>query len=296
MIAKPEHLFLCDYPVSTLKGTGSGLVQHVTCKEFHMERILLCGSETREKRKLFLLLWHKRPLCPGFLFLFLICNHFLTDVHVARFLISSPMLTSVNGQACMRRAWSLVPTPGLTLQIDHAGPGAGLPGQMELFNPVFIRHDYQALGVCPACSTHFLCQIKVQEGYINDNLELCPDTEAAIWVTSSITLSPKARKEKGKLCLSTTSVAQPHPTTPLALFPEPIIVVLINWFRDLRFPDLITGLGKYWFLFIWSYGCDCRLCTCLRSHLSFCIQGLRWLWIFSWRVGMKYLCLCWEQR
>lgn len=109
MIAKPEHLFLCDYPVSTLKGTGSGLVQHVTCKEFHMERILLCGSETREKRKLLLLLWHKRPLCPGFLFLFLICNHFLTDVHVACFLISSPMLTSVNGQACTRRAWSLGP-------------------------------------------------------------------------------------------------------------------------------------------------------------------------------------------
>lgn len=47
-----------------------------------------------------------------------------------------------------------------------------------------------------------MTKIKVQEGCINDNLELSPNTEATIWATSSITLSPKARKEKGKLCLS----------------------------------------------------------------------------------------------
>ena len=40
-------------------------------------------------------------------------------------------------------AWS----PHLGLYwIDHmARPGAGLPGQMEQFNPVFIWCDYQAL-------------------------------------------------------------------------------------------------------------------------------------------------------
>lgn len=112
--------------MNTLKGTGSGLVQPVTCKEFHMERILLCGSEIREKRKLLLLLWQKRPLCPQFLFLFLICNHFLTDVHVACFFISFPMLKSVNGWDCTHQGWSRVPAPGLTLLIDLTGPGAGL--------------------------------------------------------------------------------------------------------------------------------------------------------------------------
>ena len=82
--------------MSPFKGIGSGLVEHVTCKEFHMERILLCGSEMREERKLLLLLWHMRPLGPEFLFLFLICNHFLTDIQVACFLVSSLMLTSVH--------------------------------------------------------------------------------------------------------------------------------------------------------------------------------------------------------
>lgn len=141
-----------------------------------------------------------------------------------------------------------------------------------------------------------MTKIKVREGYINDNLELCPNTEATLWATCSITFSPKARKEKAKLCLSIAFLTRPLPTTPLALFPESIVVVLINWFRDLRFPDLITGFGKYWFLFTWSCGCDCKLCTWLSSHLSFCSQDLRWFWLFFWRVCINCLCLCCEQK
>lgn len=95
-----------------------------------------------------------------------------------------------------------------------------------------------------------------------------------------------------KYSLSHTAASN-HPP-PLALFPEPIIAVLINWFRDLRFPDLITGSGTYWFLFIWSCGRDCKLRTWLSSHLSFCTQGLGWFWLFSWRVGKGDLRLCCE--
>ena len=77
VIAKRSHLFLGGEAVNTSTGTGGGLVQPVTRKESHMERIPPCGSAIRVKRKLLLLLWQERPLCPGFLFLFLICNHFL---------------------------------------------------------------------------------------------------------------------------------------------------------------------------------------------------------------------------
>lgn len=156
---------------------------------------------------------------------------------------------------------------------------------------VTITTGWEFALLAPFTSFVSITKIKVQEGYINDNLELCPNTEAAIWAASSRTLSPQARKGKGKLCLSIASLAQPLPASPtLALFPEPIIVVLINWFRDLRFPDLITGFGKSWFLFIRSCGCDCRLCTWLTSHFSLHIQSLIWFWPFSWWAGMNYLC------
>jgi len=119
---------------------------------------------------------------------------------------------------------------------------------MELFNPVssattIMRREPARLA--PLIFLVSMTKIKVQDGCLSDNLELGPNSEAAIRATSPITLSPKARKEKGKLRLSIALLTQPLPTTPLALFPEPIRVVLINWFRDFRFPDLITGFGTY---------------------------------------------------
>ena len=63
-----------------------------------------------------------------------------------------------------------------------------------------------------------ITEIKVQAGFINDNLELCPNTEATIWAMSSIMLSPKAGKEKGKFRLSTAFIiAEPFPSPTTAL-------------------------------------------------------------------------------
>lgn len=145
-----------------------------------MEKILLCGSEIREKRKLLLLLWQKRPLCPWFFFLFLICNHFLTDFHVECFFISSPMLKSVNGWGFTWKIWSRVPAPGLTVLIDHIGPGAGLrpDGTVQPWVhlsrlPCTLRLGFARLA--PLIFFVSMTKIKVQEEYINDNLELCPN-------------------------------------------------------------------------------------------------------------------------
>lgn len=74
------------------------------------------------------------------------------------------MLTLVIGQATTQQAWSLVPTPGLTLLIGHTGPGAGLQGQMELLNPVFICHGCQALrGLAPLIFSVSMTEIKGRE-------------------------------------------------------------------------------------------------------------------------------------
>lgn len=82
-----------------------------------------------------------------------------------------------------------------------------------------VRYHVRGLAcLAPLIFFVSMIKIKVQEVYMNDNLELCPNTEATIWETSSITLSPKARKEKGQLCLSTASLAQPLPATPLLCF------------------------------------------------------------------------------
>lgn len=122
-----------------------------------MERIVLCGSEIREKRKSLLLLWQKNPLFPRSLFLFLICNHFLTDVRVACFFISSPCLNqlmaglhsvSLEPRPCTwahnanraHRAWCWPARPDGTIQ-PWVHP-SWLPCAWGLF----------------ACSCHFLCQ------------------------------------------------------------------------------------------------------------------------------------------
>lgn len=139
--AKQEHLFLCDYTVNTSKGTGCGLMQLVTWEEFHMERILLCGSEIREKRKLLLWLWHKRPLCPPYLFLFLICNHFLTDIHVACLFYKLPDAYISSWWGCALWAWSWVCAPGHPANRSHKA----------CCRPVWPRlicHDVCVLGVC----------------------------------------------------------------------------------------------------------------------------------------------------
>lgn len=160
------------------------------------------------------------------------------------------MLKSVNGWGFTWKIWSRVPAPGLTVLIDHIGPGAGLrpDGTVQPWVhlsrlPCTLRLGFARLA--PLIFFVSMTKIKVQEEYINDNLELCPNIEATIWATSSIILSLKAWKEKGKLRLSIAFLTQPFPIPLLTVFPEPIIVVLINWFRDLRFPDLITGFWKY---------------------------------------------------
>lgn len=106
--------------MNTSTGTGGGLVQPVTRKEFHMERISPCGSAIRVKRKLLLLLWQERPLCPGFLFLFLICNHFLAALPW-----KSPILESIPcgpGRAAWGGSHLLGPQGGWP-----AGPGPAVP-------------------------------------------------------------------------------------------------------------------------------------------------------------------------
>lgn len=100
------------------------------------------------------------------------------------------------------------------------GAGAGWPGHMELFNPVSSATTIMRWGPARLAPLIFLVsmtKIKVQDGCINDNLELGPNTEAAIRAMSPITLSPKARKEKGKLCLSTAFLARPLPNNPPSL-------------------------------------------------------------------------------
>lgn len=121
------------------------------------------------------------------------------------------------------------------------GPGAGRPGQMELFNPVSsattIMHGEPAR-LAPLIFLVSMTKIKVQDGCINDNLELGPNTEAAIRATSPITLSPKARKEKGKLCLSIALLTQPPPTTPHPCF--------VSWTHQSRINQLVQGFEISW--------------------------------------------------
>lgn len=118
--------------------------------------------------------------------------------------------------------------PGLTLLIDHIGPADGLWGQL----------DREFALLAPVTSFVSIIKIKVQEGYINDNLELCPNTEAAIWAASSNTLSPKARKEKGKLCLSIAFLAQ-----PLSMSPTPCFV---SWTHHSCINQLVQGFEISW--------------------------------------------------
>lgn len=134
-----------------------------------------------------------------------------------------PVLKSVNGWAA-RGAWAS-PTPGLPPLLDRRAPGASYEarpdGTARQLHPARYHVRYHVRGLARLAPLIFfvsMTKIKGQEGYMNDNLELCPNTEATIWATSSITLSPKARKEKGQLCLSTASLAQPLPATPLLCF------------------------------------------------------------------------------
>lgn len=154
MVTSVSLRLRCEY-VERDPGRGSG--QPATCKEFHMERIRLCGSEIRVKRKLLLLLWHKRPLCPWFLFLFLICNHFLTTfvfLLSRKFPNASNQLVTVQG--CTGQAQRPC-TCAQTRDRSHGG-WCGLARAHGTVQPRVLRHDDHALGACPARSSHFPCQ------------------------------------------------------------------------------------------------------------------------------------------
>lgn len=127
------------------------LVRNFIWREFD------CGSEIRVKRKLLLLLWHKRPLCPRFLFLFLICNHFLTDVRVACFLASSLMLQSVSYWPGLHRAGQ---RPCTCAHTTNRSQGAWCwPAKPDgIVQPCVLRHDNHVQGACLARSSHFPCQ------------------------------------------------------------------------------------------------------------------------------------------
>lgn len=155
MRAKQPHLFLWDDPETTWKGAGRGLGQHVTCKEFRMERILLCGSEIREKRKWVLLLWHKGPLCPWFVFLFLICNHFLTGVHVALF---HQFPDAHIGYRPGHYSASLEPRPHTWAHTTNRSHWAWCwPARPDGTAQPCV-HLSRLPGAEGACSSHFLCE------------------------------------------------------------------------------------------------------------------------------------------
>lgn len=80
-----------------------------------------------------------------------------------------------------------------------------------------------------------MTEIKVRKEYMNDDLELTKRRGYGVGKVFYHTF-PKGTEGRGKIMFK-------YSYTP-TLFPEPIILVLINWFRNLRFPDLIIGFGE----------------------------------------------------
>lgn len=93
-----------------------------------------------------------------------------------------------------------------------------------------------------------ITEIKVQAGFINDNLELCPNTEATIWAMSSIMLSPKAGKEKGKFRLSTAFIMlnHSHPPPPHCHISQLVQGFEISWPNHRTWERLISVYMKLW--------------------------------------------------
>lgn len=156
------------------------------------------------------------------------------------FFISYPMLTSANGLGCIPWAWSLLCTWAHPANRSHRAcwwpvRPAG-PAQPHAHLSRLPHWEFALLA--PFTSFVSIIKIKVQEGYINDNLELCPNTEAAIWAASSNALSPKARKEKGKLCLSIAFLAQPLSTSPTPCF--------VSWTHQSCINQLVQGFEISW--------------------------------------------------
>lgn len=139
-----------------------------------------------------------------------------------------------------------------------------------------------------------MTKIKVQKGYINDNVELCPNIKATIWAMSSITLSPKAQKKNGRLGLSIDFLTQALLTTPHD----------VSWTHHSYINQLVQGfeiscpnqkvweivISVYVELWLWS---QTLYLTELTSVISY--SGLEMIWDIFLKMGNIMSFLLWME-